>query len=435
MSLEIAERRRAETELRKAEQQYRTLAENIPAVTYIWEVDPSPDREPQSYTSPRIEQLLGYRVEEWHQGNDFCMTRVHPDDRNAVAVASLRSETTGEPFSMEYRYLHKDGHIVWVFDQATLVSRRRDGRPELFQGLMTDITARKEAEAKARDIELRYRTLAEHLPAITWIFDPVLGETTYVSPQLTSMLGYTIEDWRTIDRWLQTVHPGDRDRMREFAAATIGAGEPFDVEYRILRRDGTVRWVRGQGVVLTRDASGRANEYQGILLDVTSTRHAQGERSQASALYRSLVEKIPAAIYIERANSSPDDIHLVYLSPQIEAIFGRSADDLLADHGHFGRMLHPDDRERVLAADDHCGRTGEPFDAEFRIVRPDGTIAWVHSRATLMRDEEGMPLFWHGVALDITAQRDAEATLRELQERVLVLSDHADQILGSRSEG
>ena len=127
MALEIDERRRAEAELRDAEERYRALAENIPAVTYIWDIDPTPDRSPLSYTSPRIEQMLGYSVHEWRQGHEFCRSRVHPDDRQAVSAASLRSEATGEPFWLEYRYLHKDGHIVWVLDQAVLVSRRDDG--------------------------------------------------------------------------------------------------------------------------------------------------------------------------------------------------------------------------------------------------------------------------------------------------------------------
>jgi PAS domain S-box-containing protein len=241
------------------------------------------------------------------------------------------------------------------------------------------------------------------------------------------MLGYTQEDWRTLDGWIATVHPGDRARIRQFVAETIGIRDAFETEYRVLRPDGTIRWVRAHGAVVSRDASGTPLEYQGLVLDVTATRHARDEALEASALYRSLIEKLPAATYIELAGGSADDVHLTYLSPQIEGIFGRPAEELLADPGHFAKMLHPDDRDRVLAADDRSGETGEPFDCEFRIVRDDDTIAWVHSRATLVRDWDGTPLFWHGVAIDITAQREAEASIRELQEQVLVLEEHADR--------
>ncbi len=64
-----------------------------------------------------------------------------------------------------------------------------------------------------------------------------------------------------------------------------------------------------------------------------------------------------------------------------------------------------------------CEETGEPFDEEFRIVRPDGKEAWLHSRATLVRDDDGTPVFWHGVALDVSAQRRTEESLRELEQR------------------
>src|SRR3990172_9573164 len=123
MSLEIGERRRAEEELRGAEHRYRALAEQIPAVTYVWEVNRSNGDPPQHYTSPRIEQLLGYALDEWHSSRDFAISRLHPDDRADVEAAMLHTETTGEPLSIEYRYLHKDGHIVWVVDQAILLSR------------------------------------------------------------------------------------------------------------------------------------------------------------------------------------------------------------------------------------------------------------------------------------------------------------------------
>ena len=106
MTLEIGERRRAESELRAAEQRYRALAEQIPAVTYVWEVNRPEGAQPRDYTSPRIEQLVGFVAEEWQDPIDFWMTRLHPNDRHAVLAATIRSEITG-PLA-EYRYLHKE---------------------------------------------------------------------------------------------------------------------------------------------------------------------------------------------------------------------------------------------------------------------------------------------------------------------------------------
>lgn len=218
MSLEIDERRHAEEGLRATELRYRVLAEQIPAVTYVWSVDPHDDAAPH-YTSPRIEQLLGYTVEEWRSHPDFWMSRLHPDDRRRVLATSIRSETTGEPFSMEYRYLHKDGHIVWVLDEAILLERDEGGKPRVLQGITLDITARKTAEVRATEADERYRTLVEQIPAITYIEvpSPVSPDETrlvYLSPQTREIVGYTAEELMADPSHLVwMLHPDDRDRV------------------------------------------------------------------------------------------------------------------------------------------------------------------------------------------------------------------------------
>jgi PAS domain S-box-containing protein len=426
MALEIAERRRAEEDLRTTELRYRLLAENIPAVTYIRRSDSAPpftvddESERRDYMSPRIEQLLGFTPAAWLASADFWISRLHPDDRTAVLAGILRSETTGEAFSMEYRYLAKDGRVVWVLDQAVPLSLTADGRPDLFQGVMIDITARKEAEARAIENEQRFRTLAEQAPAITYLVDLTkpgwLADVTYVSPQITSMLGYSQAEWSTSGGWLATVHPDDRDRIAALVAKQHGGDAPYEMEYRLLHRDGTVRWVRDVGNVLSRDALGRPAEIQGLIVDVTASRHAEDERRAAEARYRTLVEQIPAVTFVEVPSEDPAEVHLTYISPQAEAFFGLAPRELIEDPSHFGRLLHPEDRERVFAANARSEATGEPFDEEYRIVRPDGGLRWVRTRARLVRTQ-GAPPFWHGVITDVTSQREAETSLRDLEER------------------
>ena len=184
-------------------------------------------------------------------------------------------------------------------------------------------------------------------------------------------------------------------------------------------------------MLLSRDAGGRPELFQGVMLDVTARKEAEAKASQSEARYRALVEQMPAISYIELPGSDPTEVYFTYLSPQAERIFGVSAEVLMDDPGHFGRMLHPNDRERVLAANAESEATGEPFDEEFRVVRDDGVIVWLHSRATLIHDDSGNPLFWHGVALEVTPQHNAEASLHDLEERYRLL---AGRVLGLEQE-
>jgi len=124
------------------------------------------------------------------------------------------------------------------------------------------------------------------------------------------------------------------------------------------------------------------------------------------------------------------------VSPQIEAMQGHTAQEILADPEHWTKTLHPEDRERVLAEDERTNRTGEPFKAEYRQYAKDGREVWVRDEAVLVRDEEDSPLFWQGVLLDITEQKVAEEALRKSETRTRAIVDTTpDAIITMTSDG
>lgn len=419
MGLEISERKRVESELRAAEHKYRLLAEQIPAVTYVWTVI---DADPAlQYTSPQVERMLGYTPDEWNAHPDFWIDRLHPDDRAEVQAASMRSEATGEPFSMEYRYLAKDGHIVWVLDEATLMERDGRGRPRTFHGVMLDITARKEAEIKASESESRFRALAEQSPAITLVRElrPDAQEPPYISPQIERVLGYTPADCaRTPEFWVQWIHPEDRERVLKTMLRMEETGEPWSMEYRMVTKEGRTIWVQDHWRAVSLDGSGRPKTLQGIVLDITERKWAEQQLREAEQRYRALLEQIPAITYIEAPSAAPTETPFIFLSPQTQPILGYSPQELMLDPTHLVRMVHPEDLERVLSANERSEETGEPFDVEYRVFAKDGRVVWLHSKALLVRDETGEPRFWQGVALDITERKRTQEELRKLERRL-----------------
>jgi PAS domain S-box-containing protein len=109
--------------------------------------------------SPQIEEVLGFRPEEWMANPTLWMDTLHPEDREEVISETTRSVEAGEPFKMEYRMLAKDGRVVWLHDVASVVSRDDQGRATRYQGVQLDITARKEAEHAQRRMFERLRSL------------------------------------------------------------------------------------------------------------------------------------------------------------------------------------------------------------------------------------------------------------------------------------
>jgi two-component system sensor histidine kinase UhpB len=144
--------RQADDEQGELETRFRTLVEQIPAIVYVWSVRGSLDEVVEEFVSPQIEEVLGYRSEEWMTNPRLWIDTLHPDDRDEVISETTRSFEAGEPFKMEYRVLAKDGRVVWLHDVASVVSRDDEGRATRYQGVQLDITARKEAEHAQRQV-------------------------------------------------------------------------------------------------------------------------------------------------------------------------------------------------------------------------------------------------------------------------------------------
>ena len=136
------ERQRTEETRRFTEQQYRSIVDHIPAITYI---DALTELGTPIYVSPQIETLLSFSQEEWLADHELWSKMVHPDDRSRALAERARHVETREPFSLEYRMFTRDGRLVWVLDQARIV-RDEQGVPIFSHGVVLDISDRKRAE-------------------------------------------------------------------------------------------------------------------------------------------------------------------------------------------------------------------------------------------------------------------------------------------------
>ncbi|MCG3208606.1 MAG: Sensor histidine kinase RcsC [Anaerolineae bacterium] len=155
---DITERKQAEERLRIAESRYRSLVEQVPGIVYAAALDESLST---LYTSPQIELLLGWTADEWQADPELWINSVHPDDRPQILDTIQRSSAEGAPVSIEYRIATKTGEFKWMSDEARMVQNEQGGM--YWQGLMTDITTRKQAEETLRESEERYRSTLESM--------------------------------------------------------------------------------------------------------------------------------------------------------------------------------------------------------------------------------------------------------------------------------
>src|SRR5215212_391543 len=141
--------------------------------------------------------------------------------------------------------------------------------------------------------------------------------------------------------------------------------------------------------------------------------------------FRHLVEQIPAVTYVQEPIDSDTPKAITYMSPQYEAMLGYPPEKEILDEEHWLRVLHPDDRERVLAKELRTDETGERYRIEYRQIARGGRVVWVRDEVTLVRDEEGNSLYWLGVQYDITEQKRTEEELRKSEERFRVTFEQA----------
>jgi diguanylate cyclase (GGDEF)-like protein/PAS domain S-box-containing protein len=133
--------------------------------------------------------------------------------------------------------------------------------------------------------------------------------------------------------------------------------------------------------------------------------------SEAERRYRTLVEQLPLAIYIDALDEAGTSL---YNSPQNEVITGYTHAEWQADPDLFAKIIHEDDRRRVLEGFEAARVDGTPFVSEYRVVRRDGTMVWVHDECVIVRDEAGRPVYRQGYLLDVTQRKEAEERLGHL---------------------
>jgi len=360
------------------------------------------------------EQTFGYRRADI-VGLELAELIVPPELRAAHRAALSRwnehgpGEGAGAALGhrIEVSAMRSDGS---TFPAELAVSRVDVPGPPLFTACIRDLTESKEAQNRLHGAEFRYRTLVEQQPLITYVSpsETPLGGPLYISPQIESVLGYSADAWlATPGIYERSIQEEDRERVLEEKRVAYERGEDLRLEYRMIRADGRVVWVEDWSV-LVEPPDGNPAFRQGFAIDITERKQSDDALRGAETRFRTLVEQLPLVVYVDRLDASSSN---VYSSPQIEALLGYTPEEWASDNDLFLAILHPDDREHVLAAHAQTLAAGAPFQLEYRLLARDGRIVWVHDEARAVDGPDGSPVL-QGYLLDITDRKEAEEQLR-----------------------
>jgi PAS domain S-box-containing protein len=210
------------------------------------------------------------------------------------------------------------------------------------------------------------------------------GDILDANPEACALLGRAREEVVTAGRG--AIFDTSDPRLVTAMEVRREAGR-FKGELRLLHRDGTSFPAEVSFAAYTDEGGDEKTVV--VFRDVTEREEAERKLREAEVRFRTLVEQIPAITYIEAVDNEEPTTEFLYVSPQIETMFGYSPEEWVADPGLFPKHLHPEDRERVLAEDARTEATGEPFRTEYRQYTRDGRLVWVRDEAVLVHDEAG----------------------------------------------
>ena len=277
---DITARRHAEQVRRESELQLRLVIRGGDLGFWDWNATTG-----QLAVNDRWLAMLGQDPQGPMPTIDLWHSLVHPDDMPKLnrLVDEVILNPAGRDLEVEIRARHSDGHYIWILDKASVVERAGDGSPLRVVGTHLDITARKEAEAELREIEERFRQLAENVQEVFWISDTAKYQVFYVSPAYETIWGRTCAHLYQHPRsWLEAIHPEDRARILH-AAETKQALGLYNETYRIHRPDGSMRWIHDRAFPV-HGPNGEVQRIVGTAEDITERRQLEDQLRQSQKM-------------------------------------------------------------------------------------------------------------------------------------------------------
>lgn len=333
-------------------------------------------------------------------GEDF------PDDTHPATV-TLR---TGEPCRDVVMGLRKpDGEVTWIAINTAPLRHSGEREPYAVVASFIDISARKRMDAELANVRQQVLDITQSIPVAVYRYRLDANgrpQLLYIGNRVESLFGITAaEALRDPARLFERIHPDDFEAFRAADLAAWRSGAPFVHELRYFGANGETRWLHLESV--PRAMADGSRVYNGFMQDITAQKQAAAALAESDLRFRQFADSSDLVFWLRT------DDQMLYISKAYESVWGRSCQSLYENPASFLDSVHPDDLDRVRAAFAAVRAEGVDFDQEYRIVRADGSIRWIHARSHAVPGIDGSGRRWAGNAEDITETKQVELALRE----------------------
>src|SRR5713226_7374107 len=408
---DLEERKRAEEALRKSEERWRSVFENSAIGVALTDLNAR-----YLVTNHVYQTIVGYTEEELRALDFLSVTHEDYREANWALVIAL-VEGKRQQFQIEKKYRRKDGSLVWVSNNVSLVPGT-ERVPRFIMALSEDITQRKRAEEKLRRSEADLLD-AQRMSRTGSLKIDISSGTVTGSPQVFRIFGVMPgEDTSTPEFWLGRTHPDDQKRVRELFDRSITQKTDFDADYRIVLPDGAIKYLHSIGHPSLNE-SGNLVEFGGTIIDITERKQRE-EALRRSEGYLAEAQKLTHTGSWAAQVSQKEPVYWsnVYWSKEMYRIFGLDPGPTPPSPMEVVRQLHPEDAPYHPGVVERAIRDGPDFEMDFRLLLPDGAAKYIHVVGHPVVNASGDVIELVGTAMDVTEQHESRAALQAAFEQI-----------------
>ncbi|MBS3819005.1 PAS domain S-box protein [bacterium] len=384
---------------KESEEKFRNIAENLPYLVFI------NVKGKFVYVNDQCKKMLGYSKEEFYSP-DFHLYYLIAEDSLELARDHFQRAMKGQEIgSIEYSFHTKQKKSIEVQIITRMITFRGE---KALLGIVQDISERKRKEKLLKNSEKKYRDLSENLEEVVYQADPQTLAPRYVNSAVEDLFGYTPVEWMEDPTlWKKTIHPDDKNRVVSDLKEVSKKGKKKVLEYRIIREDKSIRWVRNR-ISCETDYLKNITRLTGVIFDITDQRMREKALKVSENRYRDLVEKAGIGVAI----NDPEG-NLYYFNNTFAELFGYTKEEMQGKS--FQSLVSIQDYKKLMKFD--LRNKAEPSRYEVKGNKKGGNFIYLEVDRRVLKSREkviGTRLYlW-----DVTEKKKAEQELKKYQTKL-----------------
>lgn len=340
--------------------------------------------------------VLGLPIEQF-------LNAIHPEDRPQVSLDIERAIATGEEYRAEFRIRNAEGEERWVIARGR-VEYDADGKAIAFPGALADISERKQVEQELKENETRFRTLADNISQFAWMTDEK-GWIFWYNQRWFDYTGTTLEEMEGWG-WQKVHHPDHVERVVERIRHCFETGTVWEDTFPLRGKDGEYRWFLSRAIPV-RDSQGRVLQWFGTNTDITELRETKINLQQTTEQLNLALKSAPLSLFNQDLNLRYTWIYNATQNFSVEEVIGRRDQDLVS----------PESAAQLNQLKQQVLDTGIGLREEVKISK-DKQTAYYDLTIDPIKDSQNVIVGITGAAVDISDRKQAEAALRESEDRL-----------------